>query len=91
MCLLYPLCEFRHRDSVEEEVRVSYRMVIEKVEIPGQRPRYCWTLYDEENRWVLSGDTYFKWNAKRAARRAASRHHNGHTLEPEVYEEEIIL
>lgn len=70
---------------------MAYKLTVDEVKVPGQRKRYVWTLFDEENRYIIGGDSYFKWNAKRSGRRAASRHHNGDTFEPDLYVEEINL
>lgn len=51
---------------------MTYQIDIDLVKIPGQRRKYMWTVY-KAGILVESGDSYYVFNAKRAARRAADR------------------
>ena len=55
---------------------MTYQIEIEVVKIPGQRKRYTWiTTLDAIV--IETGDSFYIFNAKRAARRAADRHAGG--------------
>lgn len=60
----------------------TYRLVVEKATSTGLRPMYNWQVFLKNGFpfdpiQVASGDSYYKWNAKRAANRAAKRHAAG--------------
>jgi hypothetical protein len=57
-----------------------YQIDIELVKIPGQRKKYMWvTSLDGDI--IEIGDSFYIFNAKRAARRAADRHAQGIDVE----------
>lgn len=53
-----------------------YQIDIETVKIPGQRLRYTWVVA-KDSILIGTGDSFYFFNAKRAARRAADRHAGG--------------
>lgn len=53
-----------------------YQINIYTVKIPGQRKRYTWTA-SIDSYIIDNGDSFYIFNAKRAARRACNRHAAG--------------
>lgn len=64
-----------------------YQIDIETVKIPGQRKRFTW-IVTQDAVVVEMGDSFYFFNAKRAARRAADRNAGGRSSSELHYTED---
>lgn len=66
---------------------MTYQIDIEKVIIPGQREKFTW-IVAQDSTLIETGDSFYFFNAKRAARRAAQRHAGGRSTNELHYTED---
>jgi hypothetical protein len=66
---------------------MAYQIDIDTVKIPGQRKRYTW-IVSKDTELIETGDSFYIFNAKRAARRAADRHAGGRSTSELHYTED---
>lgn len=68
----------------------SYELWVDKVKTPGMRATYTWKVF-LDGILLTGGDSYYKWNAQRAAKRAAKRHAQGRNNKTNVWYKTLEL